>query len=149
RGHRARAMAARAAAVRLAPHHPRAWFLLGKYSILAGNARRAIDEYLVHALVVQSQLGSEEGRADVLNAFGVGFRDLGDLERAAENYEHAAAIRRRIGDERGHGTTLRNLAALRTMRGEYAAARRKLEEALPTLQRLGDGPDLADLYNEF
>src|SRR6185436_4051039 len=78
-----RAIAALQDVVRLAPHHPRAWFLLAKYSILSGNARRAIDEYLVHALVVQNQLGSDEGRADVLNAFGVAFRNLGDLERAA------------------------------------------------------------------
>ena len=135
--------------VRLAPHHPRAWFLLGKYSILAGNARRAIDEYLVHALVVQNQLGSEEGRADVLNAFGVAWRDLGELSRATESYEQAAAIRKRIGDERGYATTLRNLATLHTVRGEHAAAGRKLGEALAILERLGDRPGIADLYNEL
>ena len=144
-----RAMAALAVAVRLAPHHPRAWYLLGKYSIQAGNARRAIDDYLVHALVVQNQLGSEEGRADVLNALGVAFNKLGELARAAENYEQAAVIRRRIGDERGYATTLRNLAKIHTVRGEHAAARRQLEEALPILERLGDGPGIADLYNEF
>jgi eukaryotic-like serine/threonine-protein kinase len=144
-----RAVVALQKVVRLAPHHPRAWYLLGKYSIQGGNARRAIDDYLVHALVVQNQLGSEEGRADVLNAFGVGYRDLGELERAAENYEQAAAIRRRIGDERGYATTLRNLARLRTVRGEYASAERQLREALPILERLGDGPGLADLYDEF
>jgi len=144
-----RAMAALLGVVRLAPHHPRAWYLLGKYSIQAGNARRAIDDYLVHALVVQNQLGSEEGRADVLNAFGNAYLQTGQLERAAEQYEPAAAIRRRIGDERGYATTLRNLARVHTVRGEYAMARRELEEAQPILQRLGDGPGLADLYNEF
>lgn len=144
-----RAIPALEEAVRLAPHHPRAWFLLAQYSILAGNARRAIDDYLVHALVVQNQLGSDEGKADVLNAFGVAFRELGELEKAAENYEQAAVIRRRIGDEGGYATTLRNLAYIHLIRGEYAAAQRKLEEALPLLQRLGDGPGLADLYNDF
>jgi eukaryotic-like serine/threonine-protein kinase len=136
-------------AVQLAPHHPRAWFLLGKNSILAGNARRAIDDYLVHALVVQNQLGSEEGRADVLNAFGVAFRNLGDMERAAESYQQAAAIRRRIGDERGYASTLRNLANLHLVRGDYAAAERQLAEALALLERLGDGPGIADLYNDL
>jgi len=144
-----RAIAALQPVVRLAPHHPRAWFLLGKYSILAGNARRAIDEYLVHALVVQNQLGSEEGRANVLNAFGVAWRDLGEVQRAAESYEQAAAIRKRIGDERGYATTLRNLATLHTVRGEHAAAGRKLGEALAILERLGDRPGIADLYNEL
>ena len=144
-----RAIPALEGAVRLAPHHPRAWYLLAKYSILAGNARRAVDDYLVHALVVQNQLGSEEGRADVLNAFGVAFRKLGEMARAAESYEQAAAIRRRIGDQRGYATTLRNLATIHLVRGEYAAAQRQLEEALPLLQRVGDGPGVADLYNDF
>jgi tetratricopeptide (TPR) repeat protein len=144
-----RAIAALREAVRLAPHHPRAWFLLGKYSILAGDARHAADEYLVRALVVQNELGSEQGRADVLNAFGVAYRDLGEIDRAAENYGQAAALRKRIGDERGYATTLRNLATLHTMRGEYAAARSQLTEALGLLRKLGDQAGIADLYNDF
>jgi eukaryotic-like serine/threonine-protein kinase len=144
-----RAIAALREVVRLAPHHPRAWFLLAKYSILAGDVRRAIDDYLVRALVVQNQLGSEEGRADVLNAFGVAWRELGEMERAAESYEQAAAIRKRIGDERGYATTLRNLASLDSVRGAHAAAERKLGEALAILERLGDGPGIADLQDEF
>jgi len=144
-----RAISALEAAVHLAPHHPRAWFLLGKYSILAGNARRAVDEYLVRALVVQNQLGSEQGRADVLNAFGVAYRDLGEMERAAENYEQAAAIRKRIGDQRGYATTLRNLANIHTVRGEVAIAEKQLTEALDLAQRLGDQAGIADLYNDF
>ena len=144
-----RAIAALREVVRLAPHHPRAWFLLGKYSILAGDVRRAIDDYLVRALVVQNQLGSEEGRADVLNAFGVAWRDLGEMERAAESYGQAAAIRKRIGDERGYATTLRNLAYLDSMRGEHTSAERRLEEALAILERLGDGPGIADVHDEF
>ncbi|MEA2560609.1 MAG: eukaryotic-like serine/threonine-protein kinase [Acidobacteriota bacterium] len=144
-----RAIAALREVVRLAPHHPRAWFLLAKYSILAGDVRRAIDDYLVRALVVQNQLGSEEGRADVLNAFGVAWRDLGEMERAAESWEQAAAIRKRIGDERGYATTLRNLASLDSVRGEHAAAERKLGEALAILERLGDGLGIADLQDEF
>lgn len=144
-----RATAVLTEAVKLAPHHPRAWYLLAKYSIQAGNARRAIDDYLVHALVVYNQLGSEEGRADVLNAYGVAYRGLGELERAAENYQQAATIRRRIGDERGYATTLRNLANLQVVRGDYETAERQLAEALALLERLGDEPGIADVYNEL
>jgi tetratricopeptide (TPR) repeat protein/TolB-like protein len=144
-----RAAAALVGVVRVAPHHPRAWYLLARYSIEAGNARRAIDDYLVHALVVQNQLGSEEGRAEVLNAFGVGYGDLGETERAAESYRQAAEIRRRIGDQRGYAITLRNLANLDLVSGRNVAAERKLNEALAILQRLGDEPGLADVYNDF
>jgi tetratricopeptide (TPR) repeat protein len=148
-GNLERAIATLEAAVRLAPHHPRAWYLLGKYSILAGNVRRAVDEYLVRALVVQNQLGSEQGRAEILNAFGVAYRALGEMPRAVESYEQAAAIRRRIGDERGYATTLRNLATIHTLRGEYPTAQGQLTEALAILQRLGDQPGIAEVYNDF
>ncbi len=144
-----RATATLARVVLLAPHHPRAWFLLGKYAVMAGNARRAADEYLVRALVVQNELGSEQGRAEVLNAFGVAYRDLGDMQRAEENYTAAAAIRRRIGDSRGYATTLRNLANLHTVRGDYALAGRQLAEALALLERLGDRAGIADLDNDL
>jgi tetratricopeptide (TPR) repeat protein/TolB-like protein len=144
-----RATAALGEVVRIAPHHPRAWYLLAKYSIQAGNARRAADDYLVHALVVQNEIGSEEGRADVLNAFGVAYRNLGEMERAVESYEQAAAIRQRIGDDRGYATTLRNLATIHTIRGELDAAQRQLEEALARLEKLGDAAGIADLYNDF
>ncbi len=144
-----RAMATLGEAVRLAPHHPRAWLLLAQYSIQAGNARRAIDDYLVHALVVQNQLDSDKGRADVLNAYGVAYERLGELEKAAANHEQAAAIQKRIGDDRGYATVLRNLAFLHMIRGDHARAERQLEEALALLQRLGDASGIADVYNDF
>ena len=144
-----RALAVLREAVRLAPHHPRAWYLLGKYSIMAGDPRHAVDEHLVRALVVQNELGSDQGRADVLNAFGVAYRDLGELDRAVENYEKAAALRKRIGDERGYATTLRNLATIHMMRGENTAAQGQLTAALTLLQKVGDAPGIADLYNDF
>ena len=148
-GNLERALAALEATVKLAPHHPRALYLLGKYSIQAGKARVAVDEYLVRALLVQKQLGSDQGLADVQNAFGVGYRNLGELDRAVESYEQAAAIRKRIGDERGYATTLRNLATIHTVRSEYAPAEAQLTEALAILQRLGDRPGIAETYNDF
>lgn len=144
-----RAIPALEAVVRIAPHHPRAWYLLGKYSIQTGRVRRALDEYLTKALIIQNQLGSDEGRAEVLNALGLAYRNLGELDRAAESLEEAADIRRRIGDERGYAVTLRNLARLHMVRGEHAAARRLFVEALTLFQRLGDGTGMADVYNSF
>jgi tetratricopeptide (TPR) repeat protein/TolB-like protein len=135
--------------VRLDPDHPRGWFLLAKNAILAGDSRRAIDEYLVRALVVQNRLGSEQGQADVHNAFGIAYRETGDLDRAEESYHKAAEIRRRIGDERGYAATLRNLAALHMVRGRHAEAEQELTAALPIVEKLGDESGLADLYSDF
>ncbi len=132
-----------------APNHPRAWYLLAKFSILAGNSRQAIDEYLVRAMVIQNRLRNPQGRADVLNAFGVAYRELGELDRAEENYRQAGELRREIGDRRGYATCLRNLAQVEAFRGEYQAASDNLDQALAILEDLGDEAGLADLHNDL
>jgi tetratricopeptide (TPR) repeat protein/TolB-like protein len=132
-----------------APNHPRALYLLGKYSILAGESRRAVDDYLARAMVVQNNLRSLQGRADVLNAFGVAYRDLGDLERAQEQYRQAADLRLEIGDKHGYGTTLRNVAQIQTARGNHAEATRTLASAMEIFTSLGDRAGLADAVNDL
>jgi tetratricopeptide (TPR) repeat protein/TolB-like protein len=132
-----------------APNHPRALYLLGKYSILAGESRKAVDDYLVRAMVVQNNLRSRQGRADVLNAFGVAYRDLGDLERAQEQYRQAAELRLEIGDKRGYGATLRNLAQIQTARGNHDEAARTLASAMEIFTSLGDRAGLADAVNDL
>jgi tetratricopeptide (TPR) repeat protein len=131
------------------PNHPRGWYLLSRYLIEQGKARQAIDETLVHAMVVQNRLGSEQGRADVLNALGVGYQEMGDLDRAADSYRQAAAVRRRIDDRRGYATSLKNLATLALVRGAHDEAERDLEQALEILQALGDRAGVAELENAY
>ena len=131
------------------PNHPRGWYLLSKYLIEQGKARQAIDDTLVHAMVVQNRLGSEQGRADVLNALGVGYQELGDLDRAADSYRQAAALRRRIDDRRGYATSLKNLATLALVRGAHDEAERDLKQALEILQALGDRAGVAELENAY
>jgi tetratricopeptide (TPR) repeat protein len=131
------------------PDHPRAWLLLAKHSILAGDSRSAIEESLVHALRIQDRLQSDAGRAEVYNALGVAYNDLGDLDHAAESYKKAVEIRRRLGDRRGLAASLRNLAAVDAVRGEPERAEERLAEALTLVQALGDLAGLADLSNDL
>ncbi len=131
------------------PGHPRAWYLLAKYSILSGNGRKAVDEYLVRALVLQNKSRNEQGKADVLNAFGVAYRELGELDRAQESYSQAAEIRESIGDRRGYATTLRNLSMIDTLRGNFDSAEKRLEDGLAMLSRIGDLAGAADFRNDL
>ncbi len=131
------------------PGHPRAWYLLAKYSILAGSSRKAVDDYLVRALVLQNKARNEQGKADVLNAFGVAYRELGDLEQAQENYAQAAKIREAIGDRRGYATTLRNLSMIDTLRGSFDAAESRLRDGLAILTEIGDLAGAADFRNDL
>ena len=132
-----------------APTHPRAWFLLAKASILGGDSRRAADEYLVRALVIQNRLGSEAGRAEVLNAMGIAWKNLGEPAKALESLAEAAEIRRRLGDERGLAATLRNLASVQGVQGDHGKAEQTLGEALALLQRLDDPAGMAELHNDL
>lgn len=129
--------------------HPRAWYLLGKFSILAGQSRRAIDDYLVRALVVQNRLGNAQGRADVLNAMGIAYSEVADLKQAQEHYAQAAELRREIGDRRGVAATLSNLAQIQALRGDYEGARGRLTQALEVHRELGDSWGVAHIHNEF
>ena len=143
------AIAALNEVVRRDPSHPRGWFLLGKHTILAGDPKRALDDHLVHAMVVQNRLGNDQGKADVWNAMGVAQQRLGDLEKAAVSYREAAELRQSIGDRRGYATSLKNLATLALVRGEFDAASRDFALALAELEAIGDRAGIAELHNAF
>lgn len=135
------------AVVEAEPHHPRAWFLLGKFAILAGESRRAIDEYLVRALVVHNRLGNLQGKGDVVNALGIAHQDLGNWQEAAVHFQEAVEIRRRIGDLRGVAGSLNNLATVEALEGSYETARARLEESLDITRELGDRAGMAQIHN--
>jgi eukaryotic-like serine/threonine-protein kinase len=128
---------------------PRAWFLLGKNTILMGDARQAVDDHLVRALALQNQLRNEQGQGDVLNAMGVGYQKLGDHAQALEKYSAAAALRRKLGDERGIATSLKNRARIYVAMGRLAEAEPDLVAARRLYERIGDENGLADVLNEF
>ncbi|HET8819022.1 MAG TPA: tetratricopeptide repeat protein [Xanthomonadaceae bacterium] len=128
---------------------PRIWYELGKFSILSGDARRAVDEHLVRALVLFKRGGNRFGEAETLNALGIGYGRLGQTADAAEQYRAAAALRREIGNRRGVATSLRNLANIAAMTGEFDAAARYLDEARQLHAELGDRDGLAAIDNEL
>lgn len=148
-GHLARARSLLGELTSISPGYGRAWYLLGKFSIIAGESRVAVDDYLVRALVAENRVGDEQGRADVHNALGVGLRQLGELEAAEQNYETAAQLRREVGDLAGYATTLRNLALIATFRGESERAEQRLREGLEIFRDLGDRRGQASMVNDL
>jgi len=133
--------------VEIDPSQPRAWYLLGRFSIQSGDSQRAVDEYLVKALIQQKTLKNEQGEAEVHNAFGVGYQRLNMLDEAAASYSTAASIRKRIGDKGGLATSLQNLAVIETTRGEHEAAQANLETALAIHTELGNRAGIAETHN--
>ncbi|MCA1714217.1 MAG: tetratricopeptide repeat protein, partial [Gammaproteobacteria bacterium] len=128
---------------------PRAWFELGKFSILQGDARRAVDEYLVRALVLNKRSRNTWGEAETVNALGIGYGRLGQTNDAEEQFRKAVELRRRVGNRNGLATSLRNLANVLGLRGEFTQAAAALEQARALHVELGDRGGLAAVENEL
>jgi tetratricopeptide (TPR) repeat protein len=128
---------------------PRAWYLLGKYSIMRGQIRPAVDEFLVRALVLYKRGRNPFGEAETVNALGVGYSRLGQTSDALEQYHKAVELRRALGDRRGVASTLRNLAQLATVQGRFDQAQAQLVEARALFEALGDNDGLGAVDNEL
>jgi tetratricopeptide (TPR) repeat protein/TolB-like protein len=126
----------------------RAWLLLGRNMILAGDVRKAVTDTLVRALALMTQLGNEQGRGDVLNAMGVGQQRLGEYPQALASYGEAAAIRGKTGDERGVAVSLKNRASVHMAMGRFAEAEPDLSAARAIYSRIGDRKGTAEIWNE-
>lgn len=128
---------------------PRAWYLLGKYSILRGDARRAVDEQLLRALVLYKRARNPHGEAEATNALGIGYIQLGQTTDAEEQYRRALALRRAVQDRRGTAATLHNLARVAMLRGNTGEAESHLLEARALFEELGDRASLATMDREL
>jgi tetratricopeptide (TPR) repeat protein/TolB-like protein len=147
-GHNSAAVATLKKAVELDPGDPRAWFQLGKNSILAGDPARAASDYLVRALALHTRLGNEKGKADVLNAMGVAHQQLGEYPRALEAYTAASQARGKLGDDRGLASTLRNRAMVNLALGRSRDAEGDLGRARGLFEKIGDRGGLSDVMND-
>ena len=131
------------------PGEARAWFLLGKYSILRGEVKAAVDEYLVRALLLFKRGRNAWGEAETINALGVGYARLGQMQDAQEQYSKAVVLRRELGNRRGVASTLRNLAQIALIRGDHDTAAKQLAEARALFEALDDRTGLAAIDNEL
>ena len=131
------------------PNHPRGWYLLGRFAVLSGGAQKAIDEYLVRALLIQNRIGSAQGRADVFNTLGLAHDRLGELDIARQHYRNAAELRESAGDKRGFARSLANIARLDLIQGNLNSAREILNQSLTVMTETGNIADIAEIRNEF
>lgn len=131
------------------PDDPRAWFELGKFSILHGQAQPAVDDYLVRALVLYKRSGNRYGEAETVNALGIGYARLGQNDHALAQYRQAVELRRAVGNRRGLATSLRNLGNVLVLTGRFDEAQRSLQQARELHAALDDRHGLAAVDNEL
>jgi len=125
-----------------------AWYLLGKYAILAGDSKRAVDEYLIRAQVLANRLNDRRLQANVVHALGLGYQNLGQLTAAAKQFEEAQQLRGDLGDRRGQAVSLRNLSTVQSVQGDLKGAMQSLDQARALIEPLGDPAATADLAND-
>ncbi len=147
-GESEQAIAALQAIVHDDDQNANAWFLLGRTSIVQGQAQRAVDEYLVRAIVLNTRARNKAAEADTRNTLGWGYERLGQIDAAIEQYTRAVAMREALGDKSGQAKSLRNLAIVEAEQGRREQAERHLDQAGKLLEGLGDRASLADLYND-
>ncbi|HEY6985921.1 MAG TPA: protein kinase [Rhodanobacteraceae bacterium] len=130
------------------PRNEDAWFALGKYTIMAGDSKRAVDDYLARTQILANRLDDARMKANVTHALGIGYQNLGQLDVAATTFEQAIQARKAIGDTRGVAVSLRNLSTVRAVQGDFKGAQGALDEARRLLEPIGDNAALADLAND-
>lgn len=125
-----------------------AWFALGMYSIMKGDSKRAVDDYLSLAQVKANRLGDERMQANVTNALGVGYQNLGQLDHAASSFRTAIDLRKKLGDVEGEAGSLRNLASIQALQGDFKGADASLKAARPLVESTGNPKAMADFVND-
>lgn len=135
--------------VALDPNHPSAWFELAKVSIWSGDAQTAVDDYLVKALVIAKKLKDVSLEGDVLNAMGVAYQRLGNLELAQDYYQQGLFKRSEADDQNGMATSMSNLASVHSIQGQHDEATQYLEQSLAVYEALNDIEGKANAFNEM
>ena len=135
--------------IRIDPNDAQAYFELGKDTILIGESEKAISQYLVKALAIQTQVKNRHGEADVLNAFGVAYERLGRYNDAIQYYQNSLTIKEQIGNKKGATTSLANIAKIYIFQSEFEKARVMLNRALKAYEELQDSAGAADVWNSF
>lgn len=135
--------------IQLDPHHPQAFFHLGKDTVLMGEAEKGISQYLIQALSIQRQLNNSYGQADVLNAMGVAYERLGRYDEAIQYYQDALTLREKIGNKKGAATSMSNLAKIYIFQGEFAKSQAVLNKILRIFEEIGDRQGIGNVTNMF
>jgi tetratricopeptide (TPR) repeat protein len=105
----------------------------GQNGALPDHLERA-RQLFAESLVLKQNIGDRQGVAYALANLGNVTKDLGEFQRLTEQ---SLEIKRELGDRQGVANSLYNLADLHLNRGELAAARRQLGEALELYWQLG------------
>jgi len=130
------------------PKYVDALLATGRVEIKRGDPQGSL-EYLNRALSLTIQLENQQGKATILQAIGIAYKDLNKPDEALRYYNESLAIKRQIGDQRGVAASLNEIAQIQGLLGKKAAALASYQESLQVRRKIGDkagvGNTLIDL----
>jgi len=104
------------------------------YFLRIGRYRLLLDQWL--PTILKSEQRKIQARA--LSYSGLAQSNLGNYDRALNDYQQSLAITREIGDRNGEGSTLNNLAITAHAKGDYDTALDYLKQSLVIAKEIGD-----------
>jgi serine/threonine protein kinase len=128
---------------------PKIWFELSKAAIRTGDIQRALDEYLMKALVIYKRTKDRFGEANILNAFGVALQRQGRFQQAEDYYQQALNIREELDVPQAIATSLGNLATMQSIKGDFSAAKQSLQKALAIRTEINDSVGVASINDKL
>ncbi|TRW49855.1 tetratricopeptide repeat protein [Aliidiomarina halalkaliphila] len=135
-------------ALAIDPNSGYRWFELGRLRINQGDIQSAIHHELAQGLIRFRQQEDLAGQGTILNAFGVAYLRMGNLERSRDYFEEALAVREQANDLSGQAVTLGNLANVLSIMQEYDEADAQLSRAADIFAQMNDHRGMAQVMND-
>ena len=112
----------------------------GYYSL--GDYAKAID-FHQQSLVIQREIGNQQGIAASLVNLGNGYYSLGDYAKVIDFQQQSLVIQREIGNQQGIAASLVNLGNAYDSLGDYAKAIDFFQQSLKIQREIGDRKGVA------
>src|ERR1051325_4060260 len=100
--------------------------------------RKALDEYFIPAVPLFVAVNNKYGQASTLNNMGSAYLDLGEEEKALDQYKQALQIFREIGNKGGEAAALNNIGSVYSATGETQKSLDYHNQTLPLLKAVGN-----------
>jgi serine/threonine protein kinase/tetratricopeptide (TPR) repeat protein len=130
-------------AVELDPKYVDALYVLGRVKIRQGKPQDSI-KYLNDGLALNVQLGSQEGRAKMLNLLGVAYRRMNQYDDALRYLKDSLEIAQRLGDQGGMANSLNNLGQVYQLKGDAQEALKHFQRSFKINESIGNKREMGN-----
>lgn len=120
----------------------------GRVEIRAGDSQKGL-EYLARAQALAIESGNDEQEAEILQATGGAYADLGKNDDAIRSYQESLKIKQKLGLKKGIAESLHAIATSQAALGQPEEALKNYNAALDLWREIGDRAGTGDLLNDL